>query len=356
MKRIKRNPEKFEVIDLFTAMGREHGYKLAVNEDADDFIKRISRSLKASQENPNILYGKRVESLFAHVAGALGNCKLIKQEDTGETFSTEQNIQAPDYKVILKDGSQYFIEVKNCHLPNIKSPYSFNKPYIEKLENYTELHSIPLLFAIYFSRHNKWFLLPKSSLIEQKNKYVTDFLNAMAKNEMSLLGDRTIGTEPDLAIELIADTSKDASIHQNGLAQFTIGDVKLYCAGHEISDKLEKSIAFYLIRFGNWNEQEPEVIYRYENLIGVRFTYSPDFPREEQKFSMIGELSSMVSSSYSEQTTYERSVVALDTNLDPTVFSVEIPDGYKGNNLPLWQFTMQPNPDFKANNAINTDS
>ena len=350
MKRIKRNPEKFEVIDLFTAMGREHGYKLAVDEDADDFMKRISRSLKASQENPIILHGKRVESLFAHVAGALGNCKLIKQEDTGETFSTNPNIQAPDYKVILNDGSQYFIEVKNCHLPNIKSLYSLNKGYIEKLENYTELHSIPLLFAIYFSRHNKWFLLPKSSFIEQKKKFVTDFLNAIVKNEMSLLGDRTIGTEPDLVIELIADTSKDSTINQNGMAKFTIGDVKLYCAGQEISDKLEKSIAFYLIRFGNWNEQEPEVINKGEDLIGMQFTYSPDLPREEQNFSMIGELSSMVSSSYSELTTYERSVVALDTNLDPTVFSVEIPNDYKGNNLPLWQFIMQPNPDFKANN------
>lgn len=258
VKRIKRNPEKFEVIDLFTAMGREYGYKLAVDEDADDFIKRIGSSLKASKENPNILYGKRVESLFAHVAGALGNCKLIKQEDSGEAFSIDQNIQAPDYKVILKDGSQYFVEVKNCHFPNIKSPYPLNKTYISKLENYAELHSIPLLFAIYFSRQNKWFLLPKSSLIEYKTKYVTDFINAMAKNEMALLGDRTIGTEPDLAIELIADPSKDASVDSNGQAKLIIGGVKLYCAGREISDDLEKSIAFYLMRFGNWNEQEAE--------------------------------------------------------------------------------------------------
>ena len=117
MKRIKRNPEKFEVIDLFTALGREHGYKLSVKEDVEDFIDRIGSSLKASQENPNLLHGKRVESLFAHVAGALGNCRLIKQEDSGEAFTTENNIQAPDYKVVLNDGSQYFIEVKNCGNP-----------------------------------------------------------------------------------------------------------------------------------------------------------------------------------------------------------------------------------------------
>jgi hypothetical protein len=348
LKRIRRNPEKFEVIDLFTALGREHGYKLRVEEDASDFIERIGSALKASQDNPNLLHGKRVESLFAHVAGALGNCRLIKQEDSGEAFATEQDIQAPDYKVILKDGSQYFIEVKNCHFPNIKSPYPFRKDYLKKLEKYAELHGTPLLFAVYFSQHNKWFLLRKESFIEQNKRYVIDFINAMAKNEMSLLGDRTIGTEPDLSIELLADRSKEAKINDSGEANFIIGDVKIYSNSREVTDHIEKSIAFYLMRFGTWNENDAEAIFDEDEFLGVRFTYSPDFPPEEQRFSMIGELSSMVSASYGEKTVYERSVIALDTNMEPSVFAVEIPDKYKGNDLPLWQLIMQPNPEFKG--------
>lgn len=348
MKRIKRNPEKFEVIDLFTAMGREHGYKLSVEEDVNDFIERIGSSLKTSQNNPNLLHGKRVESLFAHVAGALGNCRLIKQEDSGEVFTTEQDIQAPDYKVILSDGSQYFIEVKNCHFPNIRSPYPLKKDYLQKVENYAELHNTPLLFAIYFSRQNKWFLLRKESLIEQKSRYVTDFVNAIAKNEMSLLGDRTIGAKPDLSIELIADRSQEAKVDENGFAKFIIGDVKLYGSGREVTDETERSIAFYLMRFGDWSENDAEGIFDEDDFLGVRFTYSPDFPPEDQEFSMIGELSSMVSASYAEKTVYERSVIALDTNLDPSVFAVKIPDNYEGEQLPLWQFIMQPNPDFKG--------
>jgi hypothetical protein len=348
LKRIKRNPEKFEVIDLFTALGREHGYKLSVEEDASDFIERIGSSLKASKDNPNLLHGKRVESLFAHVAGALGKCRLIKQEDSGDVFAAEQYIQAPDYKVILNDGSQYFIEVKNCHLPNIKSPYPFKKDYIGKIEKYAELHNTPLLIAVYFSRHNKWFLLRKESLIEQKNRYVTDFINAMAKNEMSLLGDRTIGTEPDLSIGLLADRSGEAKVNEDGEVNFIIGDVKIYSSDREVTDDLEKSIAFYLVRFGAWVESEAEGIFDGDEFLGVKFSYAPEFPPKEQIFSMIGELSSMASSSYGEQTIYEKSVVALDTNLDPEVFSVEIPEGYKGRDLPLWQFIMQPNPDFKG--------
>ncbi len=348
MKRIKRNPEKFEVIDLFTAMGREHGYKLSVEEDTNNFIDRIGRSLKTSQDNPNLLHGKRVESLFAHVAGALGSCRLIKQEDSGEAFSTEQDIQAPDYKVILNDGNQYFIEVKNCHSSNFASPYPFKKDYLKKVERYAELHGTPLLFAIYFSRHNKWFLLPKKSLIEQKRRYVTDFMNAMAKNEMSLLGDRTIGTEPNLSIELLADRSKESTVNEHGEANFVIGDVKIYSSDREVTDDIEKSIAFYLMRFGSWSENDAESIYDDGDLLGVRFTHSPEFPSEEQSFSMVGELSSMISSAYGEQTVYEKSVIALDTNLEPSVFTVKIPEGYKGKNLPLWQFIIQPNPEFKA--------
>jgi len=348
LKRIKRNPEKFEVIDLFTALGREHGYKLSVEADTDDFIERIGNSLKASKDNPNLLHGKRVESLFAHVAGALGNCRLIKQEDSGEAFTTEQDIQAPDYKVVLNDGSQYFIEVKNCHFPNIKSPYPFKKDYLRKVENYADLHNTPLLFAVYFSRHNKWFLLRKESLIEQKNRYVTDFINAMAQNEMALLGDRTIGTEPDLSIELLADPTKEAKVNENGEANFIIGGVKIYSSDREVTDDLEKSIAFYLMRFGTWVESEAEGLFDDGEFSGAKFIYSPDCPPEEQNFSMIGELSSMVSASYGEQTTYEQSVIALDTNLDPGVFSVKIPEGYKGKYLPLWQFIIQPNPDFKG--------
>lgn len=348
MKRIKRNPEKFEVIDLFTAIGREHGYKLTVEEDVDDFIKRIGRSLKASQEDSRLIHGKRIEALFSHVTGALGGCKLIKQEDTGEAFSTDQDILVPDYRVTLSTGKQLFIEVKNCHFPDIKLPYPLRKDYIEKLEKYADLNSVPLMFAIYFSRFNKWFLLSKNSLIEQKRRYVTDFINAMAQNEMSLLGDRTIATEPDLSIELIADQTKVASINKDGQTNFIIGGVELYSSGRLIKEGIEKNIAFYLMRFGSWNEHEPEAIYDGDAFKGVRFTSSPEFPSEEQTFSMIGELSSMISAAYSEQTVYEQSVVALDTKLEPSVFSVEIPDGYKGNDLPLWQFIMQPNPDFKG--------
>jgi Holliday junction resolvase len=348
LKRFKRNPEKFEVIDLFTALGRDNSYKLAVKVDSDDFIERVAKSLKSSFENETLKHGKRIEALFAQVAGALGKCSIIKQEDSGALFSDREDIQAPDYSIILKDGRRYFVEVKNCHFPNYKSNYSLNKNYVEKLENYAAMHGAELKFAIYFSHFNKWVLLSKELLIEQKRKFAINYLMAMTRNEMATLGDRTICVQPDLSVELIADREKDPKILDDGQASFIISDVKFYCAGKEILNQLEKNIAFYLVRFGNWIESDAEVIQDGEDFLGARFIYSPEIPNETQEWNVIGDLSSMVSRAYNEHTVYERSVIALDTKFDPEVYSVEIPDGYKGEGLPLLQMIIKPNTDFNA--------
>lgn len=348
MKRLVRNPEKFEVIDLFTALGRDRNYRLKVDENIEDFMSRVRASLKASMDNPTLLHGKRVEALFPHVAGALGQCALIKQEDSGAMFSNNPDIQAPDFAITLKDGRRLLIEVKNCNFGNPKSPYGFKKEYMESLESYAKLQGAELKFAIYFSRINKWCLVSKESLIEQKNRYVTTMITAMAQNEMAILGDRMLAVIPNIALELIADPSKESLITPDDQASFTISDVRLYSGDVEIVEPVEKNLAFYLTRFSKLTTDTPNVILEDEKLVGVRYEfYSENENVEDQPFTIVGDLSSMVSTAYGEHTVYERSVIALDTNIDPFIFSVEIPEDYKSHQLSLWQFIMQPNPDFQ---------
>ncbi|MEG5665772.1 MULTISPECIES: hypothetical protein [Enterobacteriaceae] len=43
MKRLKRNPEKFETLDLFTAFSMNYDYKLMVEQDIEDFTQRIKK-------------------------------------------------------------------------------------------------------------------------------------------------------------------------------------------------------------------------------------------------------------------------------------------------------------------------
>lgn len=347
LKRLKRDPERFDVIELYTALSRDRNYKLGNFEHTADFLQRVGASLKASLESDSLLHGKRVESLFAYVSGALGRCAMVKREDGGDIFSAHPEIQPPDYCVILKDGSRFFIEVKNCNHRNFKSPFSLKKDYVERLEKYAKLNGAPLKIAIYFSAFKRWVLLPIEHFDEQRARYAVTFVTAVARSEMAILGDRTIGTKPPLKVEFIADSKKEAFINKKGQAQFTIADIKFYCASAEIIDQAEKNIAFYLVRYGDWIESDCYSIEEDGKLLGVAFEYNPEEPEEEQGFSFIGTLSSMISTAYSELTVYERKVAALDVKQNPSVFSVEVPEGYKGERLPLWQFELMANPAFK---------
>lgn len=174
---------------------------------------------------------------------------------------------------------------------------------------------------------------------------------------MAILGDRTIGTKSPLKVEFVADSKKEAIINKKGQAQFTIADIKFYCASAEIMDQAEKSIAFYLVRYDDWIESDCYSIEGDGKLLGVAFEYKPEEPEEEQGFTFIGTLSSMISTAYSELTVYERNVAALGVKQNPSVFSVEIPEDYKGERLPLWKFEVMANPTFKekTNSITNED-
>jgi len=345
LKRLNRNPEKFEPLELYDAIGRNLGYKLNVAQNRADFIKRIDESIKAASENSALIHGKRVEAMFAHVAGGLGQCAFIKQEDAGDVFADNDQLQAPDYRIVLKSGEQFFVEVKNSHYANPNYLYPISKDYDAKLQAYAKLNRIPLKYAIYHSKWNKWTLLSRDSFIEQKKRYVTDLVNALARNEMLTLDDRMISTEPDLIFELRADPSKEVSLSPEGYAQFTIGDVKMYCNRREITNAQEKSIAFYLMRFGDWPEGDIEAVYVDNKFVGVKHTFSPENFERSETFSLIGTLSSMISAAYSERTVQEKDVVALGIKEHPEIFAPEIPLDYKGVALPLWQFLVQPNPE-----------
>ncbi|HFQ5177737.1 TPA: hypothetical protein ACGUW8_004437, partial [Vibrio vulnificus] len=243
MKRIKRNPEKFEPIDLFSSIGLEYNYNLQSPEDRDDFVQRVSDSLTSAQSNERVLFGKRVESSFPIVVGALGKVSFIKQEDSGTSFSTNEKIKLPDYRVTTVTGEQYLVEVKNCHSEDVNYEYPFRNDYLAELQAYAEMNKVPLKLAIYFSKYNQWVLLDPSSLIEQSKRYVTTFINSIAKNEMGTFGDVLIGAKPKLEFVIVNDTDNTDPIGDDGQTAILIKEVKLKCAGVELKEELDKSIA-----------------------------------------------------------------------------------------------------------------
>lgn len=342
MKKQKRNPEKFEAFDLFSAMSAKHGYKLNDPIAQNDFIEKIRQSLESSKSNNIVIHGKRTELLFAYIVRALGHVALLKQEDSGDIYYIDNEIIAPDYRLIFKDGSQLMVEVKNFRQKAHSEEFSIKKDYYNKLARYAKLNNVDLKFAIYFSKWNQWVLVSIDAFEEDDNRLTIDLPRALMMSEMSMIGDMMIGTSPDLEIHFLADELDANEIAPDGQAFFTIRDIKLYCAGNEIMDTSEKGMAFHLIQFGNWVEKESEPIVKENKLMGVKLIFTPE-DHTAENFSIIGSLSSIISKMNREYTVKNGKVIALDIKTPSFIFNVFLNKNFKGQHLPLWRFVIQRN-------------
>lgn len=333
--------KKQDAISAITNVLRSSAIRI---NDSKELSGISSTIIEKIQTEAHRQHGLRIESMFAYVAGALGECSLIKQEDGNGLFLTsDDNINIPDYRIILKDGDAFFVEVKNCNEKKI----SFKKEYIEKLNNYALLNKCPLKVAVYWRRLKIWTLISSEKLIFHENKCELKLDQALALSEMASLGDRMIGTKTPLRLRLNADPIKTSAIDENGQCQFTIGSVGLYSQNILIEDTIESNIAFQLIMAGRWNESE-DVALKDNKISYIEYTYEAEIPNEEQGFNIIGNLSSIISSKYDSSTISDGKIERLSPEGSPEKFEIFIPNGYQGKYLPLWQFILQPNENYKG--------
>lgn len=338
-------------MELFSKVSSNHGYKIGVDGDQKDFIERLAKSLKNALDSATMIHGKRTEAMFAHVAGALGYCDLIKQEDSGASFVSSDAVAVPDYRIVTKSDEILLVEVKNFRMRALRDRYTMKKPYLAKLQRYADMNQVPLKFAIYFSAVNQWILLSPSSFIDAEKTVHIDLPHAMARNEMAVLGDRMICTLPPLNMTFEGDTEDERSkVDADGQALFTIKQINMTCDGNLIDNDIEQRIAFYLMRYGSWDSDGVPAEVVDGKLKSFQFSFSPeldDVP-DDQPFHSLGTLSSMVSSAFQELTVEDNGVVSMDVRYDPVFFNLQIPENYKGSSLPLWQLVLQPNMDFWA--------
>lgn len=351
MKRLNSDPEKFDALELYSKVSSDYGYKIGVDGDQKDFVERVAKSLKNALDSPTMIHGKRTEAMFAHVAGAMGTCDLIKQEDSGASFVSSDGVAVPDYRIVTKSGKTLLIEVKNFRMRSLRDRYTMKKPYLAKLQRYADINKAPLKFAIYFSGVNQWILLSPNSFIDGEKTVHIDFPHAMARNEMAVLGDRMICTLPPLTMTFEGDTDDERSkVDADGQALFTIKQISMTCDGNPIDEDVEQRIAFYLMRYGSWGSDGVPAEVVDGKLKSFQFTFSPERGNEpdNQPFHSLGTLSSMISSAFQELTVEDNGVVSMDVRYDPLFFDLQIPENYKGRSLPLWQMVFEPNMDFRA--------
>lgn len=105
--KITRNPEKFDSFELYTKLCARNAFDINDSSSIDKVIDTLKKALKENHKNLNLVFGKRVESMFGIVAASLGKCSLIKQEDGGEAYCND-DISIPDYRVVLKEDNSSF--------------------------------------------------------------------------------------------------------------------------------------------------------------------------------------------------------------------------------------------------------
>lgn len=350
MKRQLRNPQKFDTLELYSALSRESGLRIDSSENVEAFQQKIGDSLKASLSNPVLLHGKRVEAMFAYVVGAMGRCKFIKQEDGGSVFAASDDFVVPDYRIVTHSDDLFVVEVKNFHMKSLSERYHIKTRYLRKLKAYADINRADLKIAIYFSRVNQWTLLSPESFLEENGKLWIDLPHAMARSEMSVFGDRNIATLPLLRFEMICDQEgEEPLISGDRTATIMAREIKMHCGDQFLESPMEANIAFYLMRYGDWEVTQDPVVVDSGRISTVSYSSSPREAIAGQDFQIVGSLSSMVSSAFRELTVDNNTgIVSLDVKYDPSFFELKIPLNYKGIGLPIWQFIIQPNPKFNA--------
>jgi hypothetical protein len=333
-----------DLLSLFGQFGREQRLSLRDPEAQIQFLESVKASMKDALENDALLHGQRTQNMFEALAVSLGEYKLLKLEDAGRVHP-KGDYTAPDFRMVLADGRQWLIEVKNVYDRDpTRQRLQLRKVDVDKLAAYARAVGCPLKFALYWARWRIWTLVNADDFDPVGTKLVIDMLKAAVVSDLGEIGDRTIGTTPPLTLRLTVDPTKDRSIAEGGEAKFTIGDAKLLCGGKEITNPTEQAIAYMFMQYGDWEGGEPIAIISDDELAAIDFKWTPrERSNEGENFEMIGRLSTMFARYFAEQTIGSDGLVQTEADMVPGWFRPLIDPAHKSDALPLWRFIIQSN-------------
>lgn len=328
---------------LVTAAARESGFEIGNEASSQRVLDTVSEALKRYTDKPITFYGHRVEAMFQFVAASLGQIRTMVQEDAGSVLSIEEQIRPPDYRILLKDDTAFFVEVKNCNTVRLDKGIAFKREYADSLHRYAAMFGQEVKVAVYWSRMSLWTLVSLSKFEAIGDKVVLTMEQAFKRNEMALLGDVHIGTTAPLVMRLSTDPSKPRQINPDGETEFTIGDVSFYAAGQHITDPFESKLCYFLMMFGKWLAEGPEYIVNNNEVIAVEMRCSPVESVPDQGFDLMGASSSMIARHFDCLSASGSTVNRLSPTCDPSKLGFHIPRDFKGQQLKLWQCLLSPN-------------
>lgn len=331
------------IIELVEKFARQY------NLDINDASARVAITGLIADEvqnvmaNPIRVFGWRTESMFAFVVASLGKTHVLKGEDTGLLVS-ETDVTPPDYRLLLSNGAQMFVEVKNWNRKGaFPMPFRIRSNDVVRLEAYSSAFGVELRLAIYWRQANIWTLTREVDFEEVGDKRQITLCDAIKRSTMCDLGDFMVGAVPPLSLRL--ESERPIQLPENGTIEFRVGRASLSSGGVEIESEFERQLAWYLMLFGNWTAfSQVPIVHGYE-FLGVENRVEPEEWEPSQGFASLGFLSTMISNVFRSRTTQDDRVSRLSPQGDPTAFGICIPDDYKGDVLKLWRFHLQPNRD-----------
>ena len=335
-------PKPGQSLDLFRMLANQEGYKLTDPESNNEFINNLKEDFTKSKNNPIQLHGFRIQAMFEYVVTSLGKCIIVKTEDAGGLYTIDPKIKIPDLRVVLNDGQEFLIEVKNFHQSNPFKRLIMKKEYLDELQHYASIFNKTVKIAIYWSRWNVWTLIAIDIFKRENNKCSLTFESALKFNEMAILGDYSLGTISPLKLRVFTDPLNPRTIDTNGNVIFKIGGLELFCNENRITTPREKNLALFLMLYGDWPSEGVETIINNDELISFDFVSQPIESNSDQGFDMIGVMSGMISRHFNKLTTEEGVIKHLSPQVNITNLGFQIPDNYQGQDLHLWRFIQQP--------------
>lgn len=314
-------------------------------ERIDAVTSQIGTALRKALSDSAVVRGWRAQALFASTVVALDGCELMTQVDLGEVFVDGDSAKAPDFFLHLRGGRRILVDVKGIRdAPSTpEHPEKFGASEIARLRRFGDLFGAEVFLAFYYSYLPMWTLVSLNDLSEGPGGgYRITFADAVIRNKMALIGDRTIGVGTPLEMAVYPDASKPNTITEDGQAQFTIGSYELRVAGKPVTSPAEARIAVFLMAYGEWPGSEvPSVAAG--AIESITWRAEPDEQANPgENFEFIGTLSSMYARAFEYGTTGPAGVTGLQIQPDPGMLVSLIPHDYDSEELPLWMFELVP--------------
>lgn len=316
-----------------------------INLNDPDFIEKYLKNMKPRLHsvlgNRTIKYGLRTERLFEATVLSLGKFVLLKTEDNG-IIHAEKNCRAPDFRIVLDQGDQWLVEVKNVRRNDpFNQVMRLSSEYIKSLTNYSNIVMGELRIAIFWSLWSIWTIIDPKKFVKHNGNIRVPMMEALKENEFGRLGDVWIGTRSPLRCVLNAEKIIPQSEFSDGQAVFTIGNARMFSGEVELTNPRDRHLAEILFHFGDWSLDGPKPIIGDDGLSGAEYVSMP-YEHSKYDFDGIGWASRIFARYFSIQTADGDEVVRLNGEPVPEWFAPLRGWDFENSQLPLWLFTLQP--------------